>query len=274
MAFSKFALLCIALSASVSALSTPHHLPRNAHHRAIARAAAPALVDIPVAPLKKRQVRKRCKPRPSSSAVLAPSSSSIAPAPSSSIEPPPPSPTTTAVQSSSTPIRLNEFTSSEKAEPTPVPKEETAAKEPAPSTSQPAPEPSPSPSPASNGGGGGGGGGTPFGSFLAGVQTGQGTFYATGLGSCGITNNDSQFIAAVSHLLYDSVPGYNGVNPNTNPICGKFVNAQFEGKSVSVQITDRCEGCAFGDLDFSPAAFNTIADPGRGRISGITWSLA
>ena len=31
-----------------------------------------------------------------------------------------------------------------------------------------------------------------------------GTFYATGLGSCGITNHDTDYIAAVSHILYDS----------------------------------------------------------------------
>lgn len=65
-------------------------------------------------------------------------------------------------------------------------------------------------------------------SFLKGTQTGEGrpsfpftnccaiclnivlhysgTFYATGLGACGITNNDNQHIAAVSHLLFDSFP--------------------------------------------------------------------
>jgi len=33
-----------------------------------------------------------------------------------------------------------------------------------------------------------------------------GTFYSTGLGACGITNNDGQDIAAVSHLFFDSFP--------------------------------------------------------------------
>ena len=33
-----------------------------------------------------------------------------------------------------------------------------------------------------------------------------GTWYNTGLGSCGITNTDSDLIAAVSHILYDSYP--------------------------------------------------------------------
>ena len=46
-----------------------------------------------------------------------------------------------------------------------------------------------------------------------------------------------------------------------------------QGKTVDVQLTDRCEGCALGDLDFSPHAFNQIADPSAGRISGISWQI-
>jgi len=40
-----------------------------------------------------------------------------------------------------------------------------------------------------------------------------------------------------------------------------------------VQLTDRCGGCAYGDLDFSPNAFNKLADPSVGRISGISWEI-
>ncbi|KDR85070.1 hypothetical protein GALMADRAFT_54136, partial [Galerina marginata CBS 339.88] len=93
-----------------------------------------------------------------------------------------------------------------------------------------------------------------------------------GLGACGITNNDGQHIAAVSHLLFDTFPGYAGGNPNNNPICGRTVTATYQGKSVQVALTDRCAACAITDLDFSPAAFNTIADPALGRISGMTWT--
>lgn len=45
-----------------------------------------------------------------------------------------------------------------------------------------------------------------------------------------------------------------------------------EGKSVVVTITDRCTGCALLDLDFSPAAYNLLALPALGRISGMLWS--
>ncbi|KAG5342393.1 hypothetical protein C0989_002228 [Termitomyces sp. Mn162] len=108
-------------------------------------------------------------------------------------------------------------------------------------------------------------------SFLTGTQIGQGTFYATGLGACGIVNNDSQHIAAVSHLLFDAFPGYDGINPNTNPVCGRQVTASYQGRSVVVTITDRCEACALTDLDFSPSAFEELAPLSVGRISGMTW---
>jgi hypothetical protein len=109
---------------------------------------------------------------------------------------------------------------------------------------------------------------------MIGTQTGQGTFYATGLGACGITNNDNDFIAAVSHLLFDQYPGYTRVNPNNNPMCGRTVTATFQGRSVTVALTDRCEGCAVTDLDFSPAAFAALTGGnfGLGRINNVKWT--
>ncbi|KAJ8521431.1 hypothetical protein ONZ45_g1839 [Pleurotus djamor] len=77
-------------------------------------------------------------------------------------------------------------------------------------------------------------------------------------------------IAAISMLMFDAVPGA-GPNPNKNPICGQRVRATYKGKSVEVRITDRCVGCAPTDLDFSPAAFNKLADFALGRIDGVQW---
>ncbi|KAF8237778.1 barwin-like endoglucanase [Tricholoma matsutake] len=91
-----------------------------------------------------------------------------------------------------------------------------------------------------------------------------------GLGACGITNNDQQFIAAVSHSVFDFFPGYNGGNPNSNPVCNKKVQVTYQGKQITVAITDRCVGCMPGDLDFSPAAFSALANPALGRID-ILW---
>ncbi|KIK65842.1 hypothetical protein GYMLUDRAFT_257803 [Collybiopsis luxurians FD-317 M1] len=107
------------------------------------------------------------------------------------------------------------------------------------------------------------------------THTGDGTFYGTGLGACGITNTDSDLIAAMAHGTFDTYPGATPANPNNNPICNKKVTAHYQGKSVTVTITDRCAGCAgAADLDFSPAAFNKLADPSVGRIHGVTWDYA
>jgi len=100
------------------------------------------------------------------------------------------------------------------------------------------------------------------------VLSGQGTFYSPGLGSCGDTNADTDFICAISHGLYDSIP--NGGNPNNSPFCGRQIRASRGGKSVVVKVVDRCEGCQTDDLDFSPSAFDQIALESEGRVD-ITW---
>lgn len=98
--------------------------------------------------------------------------------------------------------------------------------------------------------------------------SGDGTYYATGLGACGITNTDSDFICAISHELFDSV---STGNPNTNPLCGKKLTATRNGKSVTVTVTDRCPGCSYYSLDFSPAAYDVLGTEEEGRIE-INWS--
>lgn len=105
----------------------------------------------------------------------------------------------------------------------------------------------------------------------SGSFSGDGTYYDTGMGACGITSTDSDFIVAVSKDLFDQYTP-NG-NPNHNSLCGKKIEAFYEGKSVEVTVVDRCEGCAYGSLDFSPAAFRQLADQGLGRIK-ITWNWA
>ncbi|KAB5594258.1 Rare lipoprotein A-like double-psi beta-barrel protein [Ceratobasidium theobromae] len=102
--------------------------------------------------------------------------------------------------------------------------------------------------------------------------TGEGTFYATGLGACGITNVDTDFICAVSQSLFDGFEGYTGSDPNSNPICNRKLKATYEGKTVTVTVTDRCVGCALHDIDFSPSAFDQLADQSIGRLKGLTWT--
>ncbi|KZV82255.1 hypothetical protein EXIGLDRAFT_729962 [Exidia glandulosa HHB12029] len=106
-----------------------------------------------------------------------------------------------------------------------------------------------------------------------GPQTGDGTFYDVGLGSCGINSSPSENVVAVSQSVFDSFPGATA-NPNNNPICGQHATVSFNGKTIDVTIVDRCTGCAPGDLDFSTGAFSQLADMSAGRIHGIQWSLA
>lgn len=103
----------------------------------------------------------------------------------------------------------------------------------------------------------------------SGTHSGEGTYYSTGLGACGITNVDTDYIIAISHQLYDE--NVKDANPNNNPLCGKKITAYYEGKSVEVTVVDRCEGCQYNDLDFSPSAFSQLADQDLGRID-ITWN--
>ncbi|KAI0002027.1 plant expansin, partial [Russula vinacea] len=92
------------------------------------------------------------------------------------------------------------------------------------------------------------------------------------LGACGIENSNSDFIVAVPPEVFDHFPGYDGANPNTNPICGKKITAQC---NVTVSVTDRCGGCATGtSLDFTPSAFSQLADQSVGRLFDMTWTWA
>ncbi|CUA74481.1 hypothetical protein RSOLAG22IIIB_11236 [Rhizoctonia solani] len=52
----------------------------------------------------------------------------------------------------------------------------------------------------------------------SGTHVGDLTYYTPGLGACGRTNTPSDMIAAISHKLFDNYPGYDGTNPNNNPV--------------------------------------------------------
>ncbi|THU90163.1 hypothetical protein K435DRAFT_864568 [Dendrothele bispora CBS 962.96] len=108
--------------------------------------------------------------------------------------------------------------------------------------------------------------------------TGEGTFYTPGLGACGVTNTESDLICAVAHEFFDGYatkdgPDPNAGNPNKNPICNKQIDVTYQGKSVTVTVVDRCEGCKGYDLDFSPTAFDHLASRDLGRIQGISWKF-
>ncbi|OJT03036.1 hypothetical protein TRAPUB_6379 [Trametes pubescens] len=255
-----FSKTLVVLSVALSALASPH-AARGIHHRDVAhRAAMPIAQPEPVvAPIRKRADSKRCKVRSSTAA------SSTAAATTSLVAP-------LNVESSAAPATT--ATPTTEAAPTTTKAAETTTQA-APTTTKAATttkhtttQAAATTSAASSSGG------SDVANFLAGTNVGQATFYATGLTACGITNKDTDYIAAVSHLLFDTYPGYNGVNPNSNPLCNRKVKATYQGKSVTVAITDRCTGCALTDLDFSPSAFDQLASEDLGRLSGMTWVWA
>ncbi|KAB5591414.1 hypothetical protein CTheo_5131 [Ceratobasidium theobromae] len=101
----------------------------------------------------------------------------------------------------------------------------------------------------------------------AGTHTGQSTLaWAPAAGG---TNDE--WVAAISHELYDNYPGYAGGNPNNNPVCGRTASITYGGKTITVGIVDRCEGCALWDVDLSPSAFQQFAPLASGRLYGATW---
>lgn len=98
------------------------------------------------------------------------------------------------------------------------------------------------------------------------TYSGDATYYDVGLGACGITNTDSELVAAMNWQQWDEF----GSMSNGNPICGKQAILYYGSKSVTVTIEDKCPGCGYGSIDLSPAAFTQLADESLGRIP-ITW---
>ena len=97
------------------------------------------------------------------------------------------------------------------------------------------------------------------------------TYYSAGLGSCGVTNSDSDAIVA---LAIDMMAAGNGANPNNNPICGKSIVINWGGISKTAKIMDTCAGCSGGSLDLTPSLFEAFSPLSAGRLTGMTWTYA
>ncbi|CAG8611194.1 22518_t:CDS:1 [Dentiscutata erythropus] len=91
-----------------------------------------------------------------------------------------------------------------------------------------------------------------------GTYSGDGTFYAVGLGACGHVNNNEQMVAALPAQQFDHL--------TRKRACGSTAVVERGGRRVTVRIIDRCAGCQLGDIDLSPAAFQEIASPKEGRV--------
>ncbi|KEQ59857.1 uncharacterized protein M437DRAFT_55802 [Aureobasidium melanogenum CBS 110374] len=96
------------------------------------------------------------------------------------------------------------------------------------------------------------------------------TWYDVGLGACGLTSVDGDHIVAISHVIFDA---YSTGNPNTNPLCGKYVTITGkDGQAYQAKVVDRCVGCAEADLDLSHEFFNSVTSNGDGRVAGMSWT--
>lgn len=109
--------------------------------------------------------------------------------------------------------------------------------------------------------------------------TGDLTYYQPGLGACGVTSTEDDFIVSLSHILFDAAGSStdSGGNSNENPLCGKMLRATRynEGasaqRSVDLKVVDRCTGCEVDDLDTSLKAFERLARSASGRVD-VSWA--
>lgn len=109
----------------------------------------------------------------------------------------------------------------------------------------------------------------PLPSGHGGPFTGYLTYYAPGLGACGVTSTDGDKIVAISHIVFDAAS--TGSDPNANPLCGKKIRASRDNKSVDLTVVDRCTGCQPKDLDVTVDSFAMLADLDLGRVT-VEWN--
>ncbi|KAL2159104.1 hypothetical protein VTH06DRAFT_2863 [Thermothelomyces fergusii] len=181
-------------------------------------------------------------------------------------------PETSSTTSSTTTSTQAQATTSEAAPPPPPP-----PPPPQPSTNSPQPIldipslevslslslPSPSPSPeppadeARDAGYGGFGGQD--------TRSGEVTYYALGLGSCGVDDSGKDHIeniVAVSSALM-------GAQSNGNPLCGKTITVKANGRTAQARVHDKCPSCDINDIDASEKLFLELfgtLDVGRGHV--------
>jgi len=103
------------------------------------------------------------------------------------------------------------------------------------------------------------------------THTGDITYYAPGLGSCGVTNGPSDHIVAMAENVMVAAMDAAGTSTNDNPLCGKSITISYGGKTATATIEDTCPGCAGYSLDLTPTLFEEFATLGTGRVSGVEW---
>ncbi|KAI0042642.1 hypothetical protein FA95DRAFT_1575621 [Auriscalpium vulgare] len=106
-----------------------------------------------------------------------------------------------------------------------------------------------------------------FGALLSAVaspvekrESGQGTWFDTGLGACGFNNVNSDFIVALA------TPDYaNGAH------CNQMITITANGKTATAQVRDECPSCSSGSIDMTPSLFQQFAGLDVGVVH-VTWN--
>ena len=89
---------------------------------------------------------------------------------------------------------------------------------------------------------------------------GDGTFYfGSGVGNCSIAFTDADAIAAINAAQWAG-----------SAHCGECLLVTGPLGTIRVKVVDQCPECLWGDLDLSPSAFATIANPIDGRVP-VSW---
>ena len=98
------------------------------------------------------------------------------------------------------------------------------------------------------------------------AYTGDMTYFAPGLGSCGATSIETDLIVAISAARMN-----NAGNPSNNPLCFKHITITGpNGNTEDATIVDTCPGCTEDSIDVSPAVFEALAPLGDGRVT-VNW---
>jgi len=93
------------------------------------------------------------------------------------------------------------------------------------------------------------------------------TYYATGLGACGETNDGTvENVVALSHLLMGTTS--NDGTGDANSYCGRTITVEYGSKTTTAKVVDKCMGCDTYAIDLSTLAFTDVASEALGRVQG------
>ncbi|KZT53569.1 hypothetical protein CALCODRAFT_501001 [Calocera cornea HHB12733] len=95
--------------------------------------------------------------------------------------------------------------------------------------------------------------------------TGRATWFEVGLGACGYTDTDADYLVALNEPQYTS-----------GDYCNRFllVENAATGASAVAKVRDECPGCAWGSLDMSPDLFKALSSGGLDEgVFDIKWNF-